>query len=110
MKLSRLHFFFVLLASFIALTLIYFRCTLFMPVNYLITRHQGTDTYIYMMNAQNFVNWLKHDFIPIGSYWVPHGGGFPATAHARRAPVCSWGGTVVRRVAAGRLRADFRRR
>ena len=80
MKLSRLHFFFVLLASFVALTLIYFRCTLFMPVNYLITRHQGTDTYIYMMNAQNFVNWLKHDFIPIGSYWVPHGGGFPATA------------------------------
>jgi hypothetical protein len=69
-----------ILFLFVGLTLVYFRHTLFIPANFLLTRHQGTDTYVYMLNASNFVNWIKHGFIPIGSYWVPLGGGFPATS------------------------------
>ena len=67
------------IALFALLTLVYFRNILFLPADALMTRHQGTDLYIYFLHASDYLKWLVHGFIPIGNYWVPHGGGFPAT-------------------------------
>lgn len=69
----------LVLALFAILVLVYFRGTLLAPSDALITRHAGTDLYIYSLHSVDFLNWLKHGFVPVGDYWVPHGGGFPAT-------------------------------
>ena len=57
---------------FLALVLFYFRFSLFTGSDSLITRHLGTDLYIYLMHA--------HEGFGAFSGWVPHGGGFPATS------------------------------
>lgn len=69
----------IVLALFAVLTIVYFRNAIFSPADMLITRHLGTDLYIYFLHAQDHLNWLQQGFVAVGNYWVPHGGGFPAT-------------------------------
>ena len=58
---------------FAVLVLIYFQNTLF--TNALISSHQGSDLYSYFLMAKDQLAHLQ-----IGNFWVPRGGGYPATA------------------------------
>ena len=64
---------------FAILTIIYFRNAIFAPSSALVTRHLGTDIYGYFLIARDSLNWLRNGFVAIGNYWVPRGGGYPAT-------------------------------
>ena len=71
--------FFAVLALFAVLVVVYFHASIFTNNSILITRHLGSDLYAYIFHAWTHLNWLKSGFVPIGNYWVPSAGGYPAS-------------------------------
>lgn len=68
-----------LTALFVGLTIVYFRQALLAPIDTWMIRYQGSDLYVYCIGAYERLGMLKNGFLPIGDYWVPRGGGYPAT-------------------------------
>ena len=64
---------------FVGLTVIYFRDSIFSPLDTWIMRYQGSDLYIYYLGAYERLGMLKDGFLPVGDYWIPRGGGYAAT-------------------------------
>jgi len=64
---------------FIGLTIIHFRYAIFAPLETWMIRYQGSDLYIYCLGAYERLGMLREGFLPLGDYWVPRGGGYPAT-------------------------------
>jgi len=71
----------ITLMLFIILTLLYFKYVLTSPPNSLVTRHLATDLYGHFAHVHERLLWLTKGFLPIGDYWVPRGGGFPAATN-----------------------------
>ncbi len=69
------------LLLFALLTVIYFRYTFGASSDALLTKHLATDLYGHFVHVWERLIWLKQGFIPIGDYWVPRGGGFPAASN-----------------------------
>lgn len=68
-----------ILIFFIVLTFFYFRYVIFSPSDALVSNHIATDLYGHFAHVHERVEWLGKGFFPIGDYWVPRGGGYPAS-------------------------------
>jgi hypothetical protein len=72
---------FLALLFFLLLNIIYFRYVIFSSADAFITRHIATDIYGHFAHVVERLELLKKGILPIGDYWVPRGGGFPAATN-----------------------------